>query len=408
MDCFSGNLSAPLSALRAVGGFATDLARSFDVELGYRLVQYGLALTYVPAAKAVQHYDKQFRQIVTDAEREGQASLELYRRHPPMITELLLGRFANAPHRVLLLRRLLLALNVPVEALRVASGLVGRGTRARAWYGFVYAYAYWRAVRRAVSDPDTWERLAWGPVILMYHAFGQPGEAPSRYVVPVDTFGRQMRWLKRSGYRLLRLEELQRLRLEHRLPPGRSVVITIDDGYLDVHTLAAPILRQLGFPATVFLVSGAVGTSNRWDASGALAGRALMGWSDIHTLRRWTIDYGAHTRTHRALTSVPDDELAGEIGGSRDDLEKALGEPIVAFAYPYGRHNDAVRSAVGRAGFDFACGVMDGANTAATPYRALHRVEIYGTGSLVRFALAVWLGDGLQRVNPLSVIRQGH
>jgi peptidoglycan/xylan/chitin deacetylase (PgdA/CDA1 family) len=299
----------------------------------------------------------------------------------------------------------LLAIDLPVDALRIVSWLVGRGSRAKAWYSFVYTYAYWRAVRKAVPDTDTWERLTRGPVILMYHAIGHRGESPSRYVVPADTFRRQMRWLKRRGYRVLRLEELYRLRLDYRLPPGRSVVITLDDGYLDNYTLAGPILRRLDVPATIFLVSGAVGTANRWDTSGALAGRRLMDWPAIRTMRRWTIDYGAHTRTHRALTGVPEAELDGEVAGSRADLEQALGEPVVAFAYPYGQHNEVVRSAVDRAGFDVACGVADGVDSAATPRRALHRVEVFGTDSLVRFALAVWLGDGLRRITLLRHLR---
>jgi len=398
IDCFSGNLSAPRAALLQVGGFATDLPHSEDLELGYRLQQRGLAIVYIPDAIGDQAYDKRFREIVADASAEGFANVELYRRHPPMLPLLLLGRFTDAGPHVVLPRRLLLALKFPMGLLQLMSLLLGRRSHARAWYSFVYDYAYWRAVRRAVPDRDTWRRLTRSPVILMYHAFAEPGESGSRYVVPARSFARQMSWLKRRGYGVLRLEELLRLRRDFRLPPADSVVITLDDGYADNHAVAYPILQRHGFPATIFLVSGAVGTRNSWDRGEVLAGRSLLDWLAIHEMRRGSIDYGAHTRTHRPLPDVPADELDDEVAGSRADLERALGEPVVTFAYPYGRFDERSRTTVERAGFHAACGVRNGMNSAGTPSDALHRTEVFGTDSLVRFALAVWLGDPLRQV----------
>src|SRR6185436_10202416 len=104
------------------------------------------------------------------------------------------------------LRRLCLALAVPLGFLRLLSPLVGRGRRMRSWYSFVYDYAYWRAVRRTVPDREVWRRLTRGVVILMYHAFATRGETASRYVTPARTFARQMQWLKRRGYRVLPLD----------------------------------------------------------------------------------------------------------------------------------------------------------------------------------------------------------
>jgi glycosyltransferase involved in cell wall biosynthesis len=397
IDCFSGNLSAPRSALLQIGGFAIDLPHSEDLEVGYRLAQHGLAIVYIPDAVGDQKYTKNFREIVADARAEGLANLELYRRHPPMLPTLLLGRFTDARPRVVLLRRLLLALSVPMGLLQLMSPMVGRRRRARTWYSFVYDYAYWRAVRRGVPDRDTWRRLTRGPIILMYHAFGGPGEPPSRYVVPGRRFARQLRWLKRCGYRVIRLEELVRLRREFRLAPADSVVITIDDGYADNHGVAYPILQHHDFPATIFLVSGAIGDRNHWDRGEVLAGRSLLDWPAIHEMRRGSIDYGAHTRTHRALSDLPADELDQEVAGSRADLERALGQSIVAFAYPYGTLDATSYASVERAGFLGACGVRDGVNSAATPSHALHRTEVFGTDSLVTFALAVWLGDPLRQ-----------
>jgi len=232
----------------------------------------------------------------------------------------------------------------------------------------------------------------------MYHAFGEPGERPSRYVVPGRRFARQMSWLKRRGYRVMRLEELVTMRREFRLPPADAVVITLDDGYADNEVVAYPVLQRHDFPATMFLVSGAIGGRNHWDHGEVLAGRALLDWPSIHDMGRRGVEYGAHTRTHRALPDVPADELDDEVAGSRADLERALGRSIVTFAYPYGIVDATSRASVERAGFLGACGVRNGMNGAGTPSDALHRTEVFGTDSLVTFALAVWLGDPVRQV----------
>ncbi|HET6315705.1 MAG TPA: glycosyltransferase family A protein, partial [Chloroflexota bacterium] len=50
MDCWSGNMSVPLEAFRSVGGFDPEAGQSHDIELGYRLEQYGLDFVYLPNA----------------------------------------------------------------------------------------------------------------------------------------------------------------------------------------------------------------------------------------------------------------------------------------------------------------------------------------------------------------------
>jgi peptidoglycan/xylan/chitin deacetylase (PgdA/CDA1 family) len=42
--------------------------------------------------------------------------------------------------------------------------------------------------------------------------------------------------------------------------------LTFDDGYADTLTAAAPLMKRYGFAATCYVVSGALGGYNRWDA----------------------------------------------------------------------------------------------------------------------------------------------
>ena len=47
------------------------------------------------------------------------------------------------------------------------------------------------------------------------------------------------------------------------LPDG-SFLLTFDDGFLGVYEYAVPVLRDLGWPATVFLVSQRIGGRDDW------------------------------------------------------------------------------------------------------------------------------------------------
>jgi glycosyltransferase involved in cell wall biosynthesis/peptidoglycan/xylan/chitin deacetylase (PgdA/CDA1 family) len=394
---YSGNLSAPTSAIRTAGGFDEALTRSFDVELAYRLERGGLRMIYLPRAGAEQRYSKGFRALVRDFDRAGSAAPLLYRRHPELVRYAPLGDFAQGGARAVLLRRLMLSLRVPVWPLAILDPLFARRPPARL-YRFLQLYCFWRGVRLAIDDRDTWRRLTRGTVILMYHAVARAGERASRYVVPARRLRAQLAWLRLRRYSMLSLDEYVRHREENRLPPARSVVLTFDDGYSDTAEVAAPMIRRRGIQATVFVVSGAMGDANRWTGTGPLAGRPLFSWDGARALRRDGIAIGAHTVSHPRLTDLDGDRAEREVVESRAQLERELGSPVRHFAYPYGKTSPEIEDLVGRAGYSSAGGISPGANGPAVPLHDLRRVEVLGTWSLPRFAAAVWLGRPLEGV----------
>jgi glycosyltransferase involved in cell wall biosynthesis len=389
-NCYSGNISMPRSRLVEAGGFAEWIPRSFDVELAYRLERAGLPIVFVAEARAVQIYEKGFTGIARDFEDAGRAAVAMYGREPAMLPHLPLGAFWQGTPRSVALRRVLLALRAPIWPLRLADrALAGAG--AGRLHRFLQEYCYWRGVRRAAGDRTTWRRLTGGVVILLYHAFGDRDERASRFVLPARRFARQLRWLRLCRYSVLGLDEYVRHRLEHTLPPRRSVVLTLDDGYADNADVAQPLLRRNSAPATVFAVSRTFGDRNTWSEGSELQGRPLMTWEQAERLRQDGVEFGAHTRTHPSLPGSAPEVVADEIAGSRADLEERLG-PIRHFAYPYGRVDDAAARAVEQAGFLSACGIEAGRNSPATPSFVLRRCEIHGTDSLLRFALTLVLG----------------
>jgi peptidoglycan/xylan/chitin deacetylase (PgdA/CDA1 family) len=174
------------------------------------------------------------------------------------------------------------------------------------------------------------------------------------------------------------------------LPP-RPVLITFDDGYRSVLTLAAPILAAHRLPAVVFACSDPIARRRLlwFDDLAAREGeaavepwkardydawreqcasgtqmvdgadpRALLTEDEVGELARHSIEIGAHTARHAILSHASAAAQRAEIEESRAALERWSGRAVRAFAYPNGRpgvdYDATTVSLLAELGFDFA------------------------------------------------------
>ncbi len=111
-----------------------------------------------------------------------------------------------------------------------------------------------------------------GDLVLLYHRVADPSRAPladpfSLCVAP-DRFESHLVCLQRiSVVKPLSELALPRAQSGDRLP---SVAITFDDGYRDNLEEARPRLERFEAPATLFMVSGAIGRKFWWDRLAAM------------------------------------------------------------------------------------------------------------------------------------------
>jgi peptidoglycan/xylan/chitin deacetylase (PgdA/CDA1 family) len=230
-----------------------------------------------------------------------------------------------------------------------------------------------------------------GVPILMYHNVS-PVIPPNfrKYTMHPQKFARQMYLLRRWGFHAISPDMLMAARGNAGPLPQRPVLITFDDGFSDCMQFAVPVLRECGFTATFYIVSGRVGATSEWLHTSHGLHLSLMNWDDLRRLHAQGFTIAAHTRTHPHLTSLDDAACREEIAGSRTALQNGIDGSVDHFAYPYGDHNDAVRSHTIVAGFASACSVRIGRSAMNDDPFALHRVPVSGAESMADFVCRVW------------------
>ena len=118
----------------------------------------------------------------------------------------------------------------------------------------------------------------------------------------------------------------------------KSVLITFDDGYVDNFVFAYPILQKYNCPAVIFLVSNFVNQEFQLINK---AGWSGLSWEQVNKmLLGGLIEFGAHTKTHRILSSIDTKSVAEEIVGSITEIENKIDKKVRTFAFPNGRGED--------------------------------------------------------------------
>jgi len=243
--------------------------------------------------------------------------------------------------------------------------------------------------------PMPWQKRL---VVLTYHRVHESPDPFNQGDVDAATFEWQLRTLRRY-FNVLRLDHaMERVRAGRALP-ACCVALTFDDGYRDNATLALPLLRKYGIPATFFVATATIdggimwndriieamrrthntsldlsrhglgivsvaGEKERLATLGQLIGKLkyaeaeerailaqdvvdnagvnlptdlMMCSEQVLELSQAGMEIGAHTHTHPIMCKLTPEQLRTEIAKSREMLEAITGNTVVGFAYPNGR-----------------------------------------------------------------------
>jgi peptidoglycan/xylan/chitin deacetylase (PgdA/CDA1 family) len=195
-------------------------------------------------------------------------------------------------------------------------------------------------------------------LVLCYH--GISDSWPDRLAVSPERLGLQVSRLLERGWRAATFAEAVTA-----APHPRTLVVTFDDALRSVSRLAAPVLRELEVPATVFVPTGFVGAgrpfawpeTEHWLATEHAHELDGMSWDELADLREAGWEVGSHSVSHAHLTELDDARLAAELRDSKAALDERVG-PCRTIAYPYSDVDDRVVAAARAAGYEAGAGVL--------------------------------------------------
>ena len=243
--------------------------------------------------------------------------------------------------------------------------------------------------------------------VLMYHSLhSDDRSAPANDSVAGPLFAQHMQALSERGYSPCSIDEyVSWLSGEGAIKEG-NFLITSDDGYQSVYKYAFPILKAMGWSATVFLVTGMMEKTPSWPKRRARDLERLLSTNEIREMAKAGFCFHSHTHMHVDLTNVSDKTLRNELAASKQALATItdnIANKSFFIAYPYGRYNQRVVDAVKRTDYKAAFSVMPGFNRTGGDLFNIHRLDIRQGDSVRKLIRKVTFG--MNEVSARNVLR---
>jgi len=154
--------------------------------------------------------------------------------------------------------------------------------------------------------------------ILCYHSVGTPAwgvndVSPARFRLHLET-------ALKAGYRFVPADLIA---AEAGDEP--RLAITFDDGLRSVAVNAAPILKELGIPWSLFVVTD-------WaDGNHPFEPEAMLGWDEIEALAADGVTIGSHSVTHPNFARLDEARVEQELYESRLTMASRIGITPASF-----------------------------------------------------------------------------
>jgi peptidoglycan/xylan/chitin deacetylase (PgdA/CDA1 family) len=209
--------------------------------------------------------------------------------------------------------------------------------------------------------------------ILMYHHVSP--NANSEYAVSIDQFRRQMQWLQDEGYQTVSIADMVTAIQVGKLLPHKPIILTFDDGFMDVYENAYPLLTELGYTATMYLIEDVI-NEHPYVTDDVMEELINAGW-----------ELGHHSKSHAYLPGLRN--LDEEVCDSRMRLIERFNQPFDSFAYPFAAKDDKSIQVVKDCGYTSGAG--NGSFTIHTEERLFFfsRREIKSYFDMQRFITTV-------------------
>ena len=185
--------------------------------------------------------------------------------------------------------------------------------------------------------------------ILCYHDFVTT-RAVSQMRIHTDHFRKQLQSIKDARLQVISLTDFVKWRHGEKDIPDSCLMITIDDGYNSVYLDAYPLLKEFGYPFTVFLYKQYVNGG----------GRALT-TAMVQEMLANGCELGSHSVSHplniaKVGNRTPEEYeafLVHELQDSKQFLEEMFMRPVPTYAHPGGTYTHHILELGSSFGYEF-------------------------------------------------------
>lgn len=217
------------------------------------------------------------------------------------------------------------------------------------------------------------EALAAQANVFVYHRFGDD-RYPSTNV-SIEVFRRQLELLRQNDYQVLSLGQVVERLQQGQALPERCAVLTIDDGYESFASGGLPLLKEFGYPATLFVSTDSVGRPG------------YLGWEALRRIGGAGIEIGNHSAAHEHMAASRAGEdpaqwrerMRVDLTRSQNAFHEHLGMEPKLFAYPYGEYSLPLMQLLGELGFQAAATQHSGVVAPHSHLFALPRFPMGGS-----------------------------
>lgn len=181
--------------------------------------------------------------------------------------------------------------------------------------------------------------------VLMYHntdyVFSKDQALSS--ITPAG-FESHLAEFKKQGYNSVTVKDYIRYTNGGFTLPEKPFIITFDDGYLSNYTYALPLLKEYGYTAAIFTVTGTVGVSD--------VAFPHFNWPQAKEMSQsGVVEIYSHTNSHADLSTLSTAQLILELRRSKILIESKLGTKCDVFAAPFGKFTPEVVDIASAAGY---------------------------------------------------------
>ena len=188
--------------------------------------------------------------------------------------------------------------------------------------------------------------------IVMYHQLTKSESRAGKYVLIVEQFEKDLRFLKENGYETVTVNQLLDFSEGKGDLPEKSIMITFDDGCETLYSYALPLLKKYGFTAIGFAVGALADSYTELDDHNL--NYSCLDWAEIkemcnggivdiqshsYDLHKNTADRSGAAKKKTETFAQYKEFLSSDAAIMKEKMMAHTGKSPVAFAYPFGSYS---------------------------------------------------------------------